>query len=101
MMMPASIDWTPELETMVLSDLESGDTLRVCALKNNISAAAIIRHVRDSVDFAKQYARAMDIRTDADCDALADELEQVPGSTAFGVDSAWVAWQRVRLDTKK
>lgn len=95
------IEWTPELEHNVLSELESGSTLRKTGSKYNISASAIIRHVQANEDFAKQYARAMEIRTDADCDALADEITQEPETTKFGVDSGWVAWQRLRVDTMK
>lgn len=99
--MPVSIDWTPDFESQVLASIESGLTLRATGEKHGISASAIIRRVQSSEDFAKQYARVIDIRTDADCDALADEIAQVPEKHEHGVDSGWVAWQRVRVDTMK
>lgn len=96
-----AIKWSSKLESDVLEEIEAGSTLRVTAAKFNISASAIIRHVQQNEDFAKQYARAIDIRTDADCDSLADEIAQAAETTKFGVDSGWVAWQRVRIDTLK
>ena len=96
-----AINWTADLEESVLNAIESGSTLRQSATANGISAAAIIRHVSDSESFAKHYARAMDVRTDTDCDALADTIADEPGRTQFGVDSGWVAWKRVQIDTAK
>jgi len=95
------INWTPELENSVLQGIEHGFTLRVTAANNDISAAAIIRHVQTDEAFAKRYAQAMDIRTDTDCDALEDLVAEEPERTKFGVDSGWVAMQRLRVDTKK
>lgn len=98
--MPA-IDWTAELETAVLDAIESGDTLRASAEKSGISAAAIIRRVLANEQFAKQYARAIDIRTDVDCDGIEEEIAQQPAKTDSGVDHGWVAWKRVQIDTRK
>ena len=99
--MPA-IDWTPHLESAVLEAIENGDNLRKAAASQGISASAIIRHARDDEKFAKQYARALDIRTDVDCDEIADKLTQTPESNNFGsIDSGWVQWQRVQIDAMK
>lgn len=94
-------EWTPELEDAVLEAIESGQTLRQAAQDHGMSASAIIRHVAADEGFAKQYAHAMSIRTDADCDALADVIASEPECTKFGVDSGWVAWKRVQIDTVK
>lgn len=94
-------DWTPELEQSVCEDIESGLTLRAVAEKHGISKALILKKARDSESFRDQYARAIDVRTDSDCDELADELKQVPETTEHGVDSGWVSWQRVRIDAMK
>lgn len=99
--MPAAIDWTPELTTSVIDGIEAGNTLRQVAQKNSISASAIIRQVQANEEFAKQYARAMDIRTDADFDGLIDQFDDVPQQTEHGVDSGWVAWKRLQVDTIK
>ena len=96
-----TVDWTPKLEADVIDGIDSGDTLRQVAESNGISASAIIRRVQTSELFAKQYARAMDTRTDADCDALADRISEQPETTENGVDSGWVAWKRVQIDTMK
>ncbi len=96
-----AIKWTAELESDVLNEIESGSTLRVTASECGISDSAIIRHVQSNEEFAKQYARAIDIRTDTDCDALADRISEIPQENMHGVDSGWVAWKRVQIDTMK
>ena len=97
----AAIDWTPELTTSIIEGIEAGNTLRQVAQSNGISASAIIRQVQANEEFAKQYARAMDIRTDADFDGLIDEFQAEPPSTEHGTDSGWVAWKRLQIDTIK
>lgn len=99
--MSKAIEWTPQLETAVLFEIESGSTLRATASKNKISASAIIRHAQADEEFAKQYARAIDIRTDKDFESLDDEIAQMPERVDGKVDTGWVQWQRVRIDTKK
>jgi hypothetical protein len=94
-------EWTEQLENNVLEAIESGLTLRQVAKENGISAAAIIRHVQANEVFAKQYAHAMDVRTEADCDALVDVISEAPQTTKFGVDAGWVQWKRVQIDTVK
>lgn len=99
--MPAAIDWTPEFTSGVIQGIESGLTLRQVAEKHEISAAAIIRQVQANEDFAKQYARVIELRTDADFEGLIDLVDESPQETQYGVDSAWVNWQRMRVDTRK
>ena len=99
--MTAAFKWTDETASQVCEDIESGLTLRAVAEKNGISKALILKKVAISPEFRDQYARAMDVRTEVDCDALADQIAQEPETNNFGVDSGWVAWQRVRVDTMK
>jgi hypothetical protein len=70
----------------------------------------------DNPDFSVQYARARDEQADAYADeiaAIADERPPMVGDTNHQagekagedgntrMDSAFVAWQRVRIDTRK
>jgi hypothetical protein len=96
-----AIDWTPELIASIMRTIANGSTLRECAAFHKMSASIIIWQVRSNEEFAKQYARAIDMRTEADFEALEDELNAVPQSTKFGVDSGWVAWKRVQIDARK
>jgi len=90
--MPA-INWDSDLEQSVLSDIESGLSLRVAGENNRISASAIIRHIQDSDDFAKQYARAKDIQLER----MADDIVTIADSAES--DDHQVA--RLRVDTRK
>jgi hypothetical protein len=97
--MPAAIEWTAELENGILAGIESGLTLRQVAEKHNISDSLILKKARENEEFCKQYARSLDIRTDRDFEALTDSVLEPPQETKFGVDSGWVAWKRVQIDT--
>jgi len=97
--------WNPTVQSQVLSDLETGLTLRETAENNTISASLILLKVSRDKEFAEQYARAMSIRTDRDFETLEDDLKVTPPmvSTKFGeyVDAGWVAWKRLQVDTRK
>ncbi len=99
--MPAAIDWTPELESGIIEGIEAGLTLRQVAKKHDISAAFILKQVKLNSSFCEQYTRAIDTRTDIDFEGLADQIAEEPQATKFGVDSGWVAWKRVQIDTLK
>jgi hypothetical protein len=101
----ADMKWSSAVAESVLSLIESGSTLAQAAEKNGISASSIIRHVHQDDGFAKCYTRAMSIRTDKDFEDLDKEIECLPEmvktKTGQAVDSGWVNWQRLRIDTKK
>jgi hypothetical protein len=55
-----------------------------------------------SPEFAEQYARARTIGYELEFEDLDDIASEVPPTTAAGAtDTGFVAWQRVRIDTKK
>lgn len=97
--------WTPAVQSQVISDIESGKTLRQVAENNGISDSLIIWKSLHDEEFAKQYARAISIRTDRDFESLEDDLQVEPPtvSTKYGeyVDAGWVAWKRLQIDTRK
>jgi hypothetical protein len=88
-----AIDWTPELESDVLKEIESGSNLRKAGSSHGISASAIIRHVQQSEEFAKQYAHAKEIQVEQ----LAEELLTIADSA----DSDTYNASRLQVDTRK
>jgi hypothetical protein len=93
--------WNHDLEQQICEDIEAGLTLRAVAEKNGISKALILKNVRASKAFGDQYARAMETRTDADFEGLADQIAEEPERGKFGIDAAWVQWKRLQIDTLK
>jgi len=91
--MPKAIDWTPELEASVLTDIESGLSLRATAEKNGISKALILKRVRDVESFRDQYARAKEIQLEQ----MADDITTIADSA----DAADHQVARLRVDTRK
>jgi len=91
--MPKAIDWTPELEANVLTDIESGLSLRATAEKNGISKALILKRVRDVESFRDQYARAKEIQLEQ----MADDITTIADSA----DAADHQVARLRVDTRK
>jgi len=93
--------WNPEVQASVLEALESGLTLRQAAAQNDISASLIIwKSVRDE-EFAKQYARALEVRTECDFEGLMDLAFEQPERTKMGIDPSWVNLKRLQVDTIK
>jgi hypothetical protein len=99
--MPAAIDWTPTMMGLVLVHISEGATLRETGEEFGISAAAIIRQCEADEVFAKQYARAMEIRAERDFEALEDECNAEPRIVEDRIDPAWVQLQRLKVDTRK
>ena len=95
------INWTPELEESICNDIESGFTLRAVAQKNGVSKALILKNVRASTSFCDQYTRAIETRTDIDFEGLADQISEAPVVVEGRVDSGWVNWKRLQIDTLK
>ena len=97
----AALDWTPELTQSVLDCIEAGRTLRQVKDDTGVSAWAILRKVRADESFAQQYARAMEMRSDNEFEALIDGLDEEPERTERGIDPAWVQLKRLKVDTIK
>lgn len=99
--MPARVDWTENLEKSICESIEEGLTLQQVAQKHEISKALILKKARLNSSFCNRYARAIEARTDADFEGLADELAQEPERVKGGVDPGWVNWKRLQIDTLK
>ena len=60
-----------------------------------------MKYAREDEAFGKQYARAMELRTDGDFEQLDALQAEQPQLGEKGVDSAWVAWRKLQVDTLK
>ena len=98
----AAVDWTPELAQSILESIESGGTLRQAAKSHDISPALILKKVSLDESFRERYARVLELRADADFEALMDTILEEPERNNFGsVDNGWVQWKRLQIDTVK
>jgi len=94
--------YTPELSSKICAEIATGDkSLRQICRELNIGHSTVLGWAIDNKEFADQYARAIKIGTDAQFDALEEEIAAVPERGKFGIDAAWVNWKRLQLDTRK
>lgn len=86
----------------VVAAIETGDSLRKAAADNGVAPSTFLRWCDENKELAEQYARARRIGDEVgflELDVIADEP---PEKDQFGkVDPGWVAWQRMRIDTRK
>lgn len=106
-----------EIAAVILTRIADGQSLRtICSDKDMPSRELVRRWLLDNPEFVGQYARARDEQADTYADeiaAIADERPPMVGDTnhqagesasADGntrMDSAFVAWQRLRIDSRK
>lgn len=93
--------FSPEQAKRICEAIENGDTLRQVAQSERCSASLIMKYAREDDSFGKQYARAMELRTDGDFEQLDALQAEQPQLGEKGVDSAWVAWRKLQVDTLK
>lgn len=91
--MPKVVEWTDELESAILSDVEAGLSLRATAEKHGISKALILKKARDVEFFRDHYARAKEIQLDH----MAEEIISIADSA----DKEDHQVARLRVDTRK
>lgn len=99
--------YTPELAAEILERISNGESLRSITRDPSMPVMSVVyvwmlRHP----DFAEQYARAREEQAETLADeivALADEepVQVVDDKGVGRVDSAWVTWQKNRVDARK
>ena len=99
--------YTPEIAAEILERISNGESLRSITRDPSMPVMSVVyvwmlRHP----DFAEQYARAREEQAETLADeivSLADEEPvQVVDDKGIGrVDSAWVTWQKNRVDARK
>lgn len=93
---------TPEIENAILAALETGESLRKACADSGVTAASVLRWVDEDDELRKRYAQARARGADAEFERLQALVEEEPPVDESGkVDSGWVQWQRLRVDTAK
>lgn len=92
----------PEKAQAICQSVAEGKSLRTAAKEQGISHTAFLLWCREDAELANQYARAREAGTDAEFEDLAELQSEEPVRDNFGkVDSGWVAWKRLQIDTMK
>lgn len=85
----------------LLAEFEVAKSLRQACAIVGVAPSTFLYWCSQHEDVAKQYARANEIATDLSFEEFQELNDQPPQTNRFGVDPAWVQWQRMRLDNKK
>lgn len=102
--------YDPEIGEQILRRIADGASLRSILLDEGMpSSRTFYKWIDASPEFAAQYARAREDQADYYADEIKDIADEEPPTIqdregeAVGVrmDSAFVAWQRLRIDSRK
>lgn len=86
----------------VLASLEAGESLRAAAKKAGMPASTFLLWVEKDDDLAERYARSRATGAEIEFDRLREIVEEKPPVGEKGqVDSGWVQWKRMQVDTFK
>jgi hypothetical protein len=94
--------YSQELAAAICARVSEGESLRKACQENGTTHTSFLRWCNESAELANQYARARTVGTDAEFERLDDLQEELPERNQYGaVDTGWVAWKRLQIDTKK
>ena len=98
--------YTPEIASIICARLSNGEALPAICAAEGIGVSTVYQWLQARPEFADQYARAREDQADtlaAQITALADEEPRmvVDDKGVARIDSAWVAWQKNRVDARK
>lgn len=97
-------NYTDEIADAICGRLASGEPLtRICRDEGMPSPATVYNWLAADATFLDKYARARESQADTLADEIvriADEAPPPDGETGK-IDSAWVAWQRNRVEARK
>ena len=93
----------PEIREAILERLSQGESLRaICRDEEMPGTTSVKRWLLEDAEFRSRYAQAREEGADVEFDELADLQAELPERTQTGsVDTGWVAWKRLQIDTKK
>lgn len=96
--------YTDEIADSILTRLADGEPLtRICKEPDLPGLTTVYRWLESDDSFRDKYARAREEQADTLADEIvriADEAPPPDGETGK-IDSAWVAWQRNRVEARK
>jgi transposase-like protein len=102
--------YTPEVAAIICERISNGASVRtLCADEGMPAPATIYKWLSQHTEFSEQYAKAREEQADNMADEIISLADEQPPTIrdregeAVGVrmDSAFVAWQRLRIDSRK
>lgn len=98
--------YTPEIAATICERLSNGEALPAICASAGIGVSTVYKWLQARPEFVDQYARAREDQADtlaAQITALADEEPRmvVDDKGVARIDSAWVQWQKNRVDARK
>lgn len=101
--MPRPTTLTPELAAAICEKLaEHGSLRRVCLEPDMPLERTVRRWYVENPEFASEYARAKEAGIEALVDETLDIGDEMPPTTAAGAtDPGYVAWSKVRIETRR
>lgn len=104
--------YSEDVANKICTRLGLGESLRkICSSDDMPAMATVMQWLTKKPDFVEQYARAREIQAETQFDELIDivdqppELSYVTGKNGEQIevkfDSSYVAWMRLRVDTRK
>lgn len=92
----------PQIIELVLQRLTEGESLRKACLEAKIAPSTFLGWVDAEDDLTERYARARATGADLEFDKLEEMAAEPPPLNDKGqVDSGWVQWKRMQIDTAK
>lgn len=94
--------YTQEKAAAVCALVAEGQSLRKACEVEGIKAPTFLLWCSERELLAEQYTRARALGNDAEFEALSALQDMEPQLSPSGsVDTGWVAWKRLQIDTKK
>jgi len=99
--------YTDHIAQVICVRIAEGESLRKIVLDDNMpDRVTIYRWLLDKPDFCNQYARAREDQAETHADEIVDIADQLPYQITdkdgnIRIDSAYVQWQKNRIDARK
>jgi hypothetical protein len=99
--------YSDNLAQVICLRIAEGESLRKIVLDNEMpERATIYRWLLEKPDFCDQYARAREDQAETHADEIVDIADQTPYQITdrdgnIRIDSAYVQWQKNRIDARK
>lgn len=85
----------------LLAEHDQAKSLRQACVIAGVKPSTFLYWCDTHSDLATRYAAAEKVSTDLAFEDFNEANDELPAMGEHGVDTGWVAWQRMRLDNKK